>query len=120
MAKYVDGFVIPIAKKKVKAYQAIAKIAGKVWMEHGALEYRECIGDDLKSPIGTPFPRMVKVKTGETVIFSWIVYKSKAHRDRVNKKVMKDPRLMGMDPKAMPFDSKRMSYGGFEVIVDAK
>ena len=94
-------------------------MAGKVWREHGALEYRECIGDDLDVEMGVPFPRMVKLKPGETVVFSWIVYKSRAHRDRVNAKVMKDPRLAEMmDPKAMPFDVKRMGYGGFKIIVD--
>ncbi len=118
MGKYVDGFVIPIAKKKVKAYQAIAKKAAKVWMDHGALEYRECIGQDIDGDFGLPFPRLAKTKPGETVIFSWIVYKSKSHRDKVCAKVMQDPRILKVKPEDMPFDSKRMSYGGFDVIVD--
>ncbi len=117
---YVDGFVLPVPKKKVQAYRRIAKLAGRVWRDHGALEYRECIGDDVKVGKLTSFPRSVKLKRGETVFFSWIVYKSKAHRDRVNKKVMKDKRLAHMmDPKAMPFDTKRMIYGGFKTLVDA-
>ena len=118
--RYVDGFVISIPKKNVPAYRRMAAKAGKIWREHGALEYRECVGDDLKVKIGAPFPRMVKLRRGETVVFSWIVYKSRAHRDRVNAKVMKDQRITGMcDPKAMPFDVKRMTYGGFTVLVDA-
>jgi uncharacterized protein YbaA (DUF1428 family) len=118
---YVDGFLLPLPKRKVQAYRRIAKKAGKVWREHGALEYRECVGDDLNvKGMGITFPRRVKVKPGETVVFSWITYKSRAHRDRVNAKVMKDPRLAKMmnDPKAMPFDTKRMAYGGFKVLVD--
>ena len=112
--KYIDGFVIPIAKKNLPAYFRMAKKAAKAWMKYGALEYRECVGDDLKITMGLPFPRLAKVKAGETVIFSWIVYKSKAHRNQVNAKVMKDPQLEKMcDPKKMPFDVKRMSYGGF-------
>lgn len=117
MAKYVDGFVIPIPKKNLQAYRRIAQKAGKIWREYGALEYRECAGDDLKVPMGVPFTRLVKLKPGETVVFAWIVYKSRAHRDSVNAKVMKDPRLH-MDPKAMPFDFKRMTYGGFKALVD--
>jgi len=116
---YVDGFVVPVPKKNVAAYRRMSTKAGKVWREHGALEYRECAGDDLKVKMGASFPRMANVKSGETVFFSWIVYKSRAHRDQVNAKVMKDPRLAKMmDPGAMPFDSKRMVYGGFEVLVD--
>ena len=116
---YVDGFVLAVPKKNLQAYRRMAQTAGKVWRDHGALEYRECVGDDLKVKMGLPFPRLAKVKAGETVVFSWIVYKSKAHRDRVNAKVMKDPRLKTMmDFKAMPFDVKRMSYGGFKVLVD--
>jgi len=116
---YVDGFVLAVPKSKLKAYQKLARAAGKVWREHGALEYRECAGDDLKVKWGMPFPKVAKAKTGETVVFSWIVFKSRAHRDRVNAKVMKDPRLAEMmDPKSMPFDMKRMAYGGFEVLVD--
>lgn len=115
---YVDGFVIPIPKKNLKAYRRIAAKAGRVWMDHGALAYTECVGDDLVIH-GTPlFPRMAKAKRGETVLFSWILYKSKAHRDRVNAKVMKDRRLAGMmDMNAMPMDVKRMAYGGFKTLV---
>jgi uncharacterized protein YbaA (DUF1428 family) len=117
--RYVDGFVLPIPKKKLQAYRRIAQKAGRVWREHGALEYRECVGDDLHIKGVVPFPRLVRLKPGETVAFSWIVYKSRAHRDRVNAKVMKDPRLAKMmDPKAMPFDMKRMVYGGFKTLVD--
>ena len=119
MARYVDGFVLPVPKKKIEAYRRIAQKAGKIWREHGALEYRECVGEDLKTKWGVAFPRAARVKPGETVVFSWIVYKSRADRDRVNAKVMKDPRLKPMmDPKTMPFDVKRMVYGGFKVIVD--
>ena len=97
----------------------MAEKSGKIWREHGALEFRECAGDDLKVKVGMPFPRMVKVKPGETVVFSWIVFKSRGHRDRVNAKVMKDPRIAAMcDPKSMPFDCKRMAYGGFKVLVN--
>jgi uncharacterized protein YbaA (DUF1428 family) len=117
---YVDGFVIPIPKKNIEAYRKMARKAGKVWMEHGALEYRECVGDDLDlEAMGRPFPKLARTKAGETVLFSWIVYKSRAHRDRVNARVMKDPRIQAMmDPKKMPFDGKRMSYGGFRTVVD--
>lgn len=116
---YADGFVLPVPKKNLEAYRRIAQKAGKVWREHGALEYRECAGDDLNVKFGVPFTRMIKLKLGETVVFSWIVYKSRAHRDQVNAKVMKDPRLAKMvDPKAMPFDVKRMVYGGFKFLVD--
>ena len=119
MANYVDGFVAPVPKGKVDAYRRMARKAGKIWREHGALEYRECVGDDVKKGKVTSFPQSVKLKPGETVVFSWIVYKSRAHRDRVNAKVMKDPRLADMmGPKAMPFDTKRMFFGGFEVVVD--
>jgi uncharacterized protein YbaA (DUF1428 family) len=117
--KYVDGFVLPVPKKNVQAYCRMSRKAGKIWREHGALEFRECVGDDLKVKMGVPFPRLSKPKPGETVFFSWIVYKSRAHRDSVNKKVMKDPRMaqmMGQGP--MPFDPKRMAYGGFAVMVD--
>lgn len=115
---YVDGFVLPIAKKHVPAYRRIARKAGKIWREHGALEYRECVGEDLNIKKMVPFPRCARAKPGETVVFAWIVYKSRAHRDRVNAKVMKDPRLMNMiDPKSMPLDMRRMVYGGFKVIV---
>lgn len=115
---YVDGFVLPILKKNLKAYFQMAKKAGKIWREHGALEYRECVGDDLNVKMGLPFPRLAKLKAGETVVFSWIVYKSRAHRNKVNAKVIKDPRMNGMcDAKSMPFDIKRMSFGGFSVLV---
>lgn len=109
---YVDGFVLPVPKKNLAAYRRLARMASKVWREHGALEYRECVGDDLAVKMGVPFPRQARCRPGETVVFAWIVYKSRAHRDRVNAMVMKDPRLAGMDPKAMPFDCKRMAYGG--------
>ncbi|MFN0243212.1 MAG: DUF1428 domain-containing protein [Planctomycetota bacterium] len=118
--KYVDGFVVPVPKKNLPAYKRMAAKAGKVWREHGALEFRESAADDLDIEMGLPFPRLVKPKSGETIMFSWIVYKSRAHRDRVNAKVMKDPRLASMmEGKAVPFDVKRMSYGGFKIIVDA-
>ena len=121
MARYVDGFVLPVPKKNLAAYRKMAEKAAKVWKEHGALEYRECVGDDLNvKDMGVGFPRQIKTKNGETVVFSWIVYKSKGHRDGVNKKVMKDPRIAAMmDEKSMPFDVKRMLYGGFKVIVEA-
>jgi uncharacterized protein YbaA (DUF1428 family) len=115
---YVDGYLLPVPKKNLRAYRRIAQKAGKIWKEHGALEYRECAGDDLKVKCGMPFPRQMKLKRGETVVFSWIVYKSRAHRDRVNAKVMKDPRIAGMGGQSMPFDIKRISYGGFKVLVD--
>ena len=118
--RYVDGFVLPVPKKKLPAYRRMAQKAGKVWREYGALDYKECASDDLKVKMGVPFPRTVKLKAGETVVFSYIVYKSRAHRDRVNAKVMKDPRIRDMcDPKDMPFDVKRMAYGGFKVLVGA-
>jgi uncharacterized protein YbaA (DUF1428 family) len=117
--KYVDGFVLPVPKKNIPAYRRMAQAAGKIWREYGALDYKECVGDDLKVKMGLPFPRLCKLKRGETVFFSWIVYKSRAHRDSVNKKVMKDPRLEKMMKKGpMPFDPKRMAYGGFSVLVD--
>ncbi|HYF15390.1 MAG TPA: DUF1428 domain-containing protein [Phycisphaerales bacterium] len=117
---YVDGFVIPMPKKNIAAYKQMAKTASKVWMDHGAVQYFEAVGEDMNVKFGLPFPKLAKAKAGETVVFSWIVYKSRAHRDRVNKKVMKDPRLAAMmDPKGMPFDVKRMAYGGFEVLVQA-
>lgn len=120
MPKYVDGFVIPVPKSNLAKYRVIARKAAKVWKEHGALEYRESVGEDLAADWGVPFHKLAKVKEGETVVFAWIVYKSRAHRDKVNARVMADPRLTSMmDPKNHPFDSKRMSYGGFEIIVDA-
>lgn len=116
---YVDGFVLPIPTKNMAAYRKMAKLAGKVWREHGALDYKECIADDVKPGKHTSFPQSVKLKAGETVVFSYIVYKSKADRNRINKKVMADPRLAAMmDPKSMPFDGKRMFWGGFKVFVD--
>jgi uncharacterized protein YbaA (DUF1428 family) len=117
---YVDGFVLPVPRKKLQAYRRIAQKAGTIWREHGALQYVEAAGNDLKVKWATKFPKLAKAKPSETVVFSWIVFKSRAHRNRVNAKVMKDPRLARMmDPKAMPFDVKRMAYGGFKVIVDA-
>jgi len=118
--RYVDGFVLPVPKRKVEAYRRMAQKAGKIWREHGALEFRECMADDVKPGKHTSFPQSVKLKAGEVVWFSWIVYKSREHRDRVNAKVMKDPRITGMgDMKDMPFDAKRMIYGGFKVMVEA-
>lgn len=119
MAKYVDGFVIAVPKKNLKAYQKMATDGGKIWKKYGALQYFECVGDDLDSDWTTlKFPKMAKCKPGETVIFSFIVYKSKKHRDMVNAKVMKDPYMNNPDLKNMPFDMKRMAYGGFETIVE--
>jgi uncharacterized protein YbaA (DUF1428 family) len=119
MSRYVDGFVLPVPKRKLAAYRRMAQKAGKIWRDHGALEFRECVADDVKVGKWTSFPRSVKLKRGETVLFSYIVYKSRAHRDRVNARVMKDPRIAGMgDIKDMPFDAKRMIYGGFKVVVD--
>jgi uncharacterized protein YbaA (DUF1428 family) len=114
---YVDGFVLPVPKRKLEAYRRMARKAGKVWKEHGALDFKECVADDVKRGQWTSFPRAVKLKPGETVIFSYIVYKSRRHRDRVNAKVMKDKRIAGMDMKDMPFDARRMIYGGFKVLV---
>jgi uncharacterized protein YbaA (DUF1428 family) len=117
---YVDGFIVPVPKKNLAAYRRLAQKAGKVWREHGALDYREWVADDVKVGKLTSFPRSVKLKPGETVVFSWITYKSRAHRDRVNAKVMVDKRLAGMmTGKQMPFDGKRMIYGGFESLVKA-
>ena len=116
--RYVDGFVLPVPKKNLKAYLKMARLGRKVWMEHGALEYRECLGDDLDIQGMTPFSARIKLKPGETIAFSWIGYKSRAHRDRVNAKVMKDPRMNMSDLKSMPFDVKRMLMGGFKVVVE--
>jgi len=117
--RYVDGYVLPVPKKNVAAYRRMAQKAGKVWRDHGALEYIECVADDVKPGKHTSFPQSVKLKPGETVVFAYIVFTSRAHRDRVNAKVMKDPRLANMmDPKAMPFDGKRMFWGGFKVLVE--
>jgi uncharacterized protein YbaA (DUF1428 family) len=118
MARYVDGFVVPVPRRKVADYRRMAQKAGRIWMEHGAVEFVECVADDVKPGKLTSFPQSVKLKRNETVFFSWIAYKSRAHRDRVNKKVMADPRLKDMmDMKNMPFDAKRMIYGGFSVLV---
>jgi uncharacterized protein YbaA (DUF1428 family) len=115
---YVDGFVLPVPKKNVAAYRKMSRKAGKIWMEYGALQYMECVADDVKPGKVTSFPQSVKAKPNETVVFSWIVYKSRAARDRINKKVMADPRLSAMmDPKKMPFDGMRMFWGGFKPIV---
>jgi uncharacterized protein YbaA (DUF1428 family) len=119
---YVDGFIVPVPKQKLDAYRRMSRKAGKVWREHGALEYKECIADDAPKGKVTSFPQSVKLKKGETVVFSWITYKSRTHRDRVNAKVMKDPRLADMmgaeNMKDMPFDGQRMIYGGFKVAVE--
>jgi uncharacterized protein YbaA (DUF1428 family) len=116
---YIDGFVVPVPKRKLEAYRSMARKAGKLWREHGALVYVEGVADDVKPGKHTSFPQSVKLKPGETVVFAYIVYKSRTHRDRVNAKVMKDPRLKPMmDPKAMPFDGKRMFWGGFKVLVE--
>lgn len=118
LGRYVDGFVIPVPKKNLKLYQSLASRAGKIWKEYGALEYRECVGDDLGVKGITSFPLGIRIKKNETVIFSWIVYKSRAHRDSVNKKIMKDPRIQKMMIGEQPFESKRMMYGGFRIIVN--
>ena len=116
---YVDGFVLPVPKKKLGAYWKMARLAGKVWKDHGAIDYVECVADDVKVGKRTSFPRSVKLKRGETVVFSWIVYKSRADRDRIMGKVMKDKRLAKMmDPKKIPFDGKRMFWGGFKSKVE--
>lgn len=125
MAKYVDGFVLVVPKKNMAAYRKMAQMGSKLWRKHGALDYKECVGNDLNPKTGgmpmLPFPKMTKTKPGETVVFSYIVYKSRAHRDAVNKKVVKDPVMHDSKWKdmPMPFDMKRMAYGGFDVIVDA-
>lgn len=115
---YVDGFIVAVPKKNLKAYKKLSTLAGKVWREYGALDYKECVADDVPKGKVTSFPRAVKQKPSETVIFAWITYKSRADRDRINKKVMADPRLSGMGPENSPFDAKRMIYGGFKVFVD--
>lgn len=117
---YVDGFVLPVPKKNIGAYKKMAKFASKIWRDHGAIDYVECVGDDVKSGKVTSFPQSVKLKKGEVVFFSWATYKSRAHRDRVLKKVMNDPRMQKfMDPKKMPFDGMRMFWGGFKPVVKA-
>ena len=119
MPRYVDGFVLPVPKANLDAYRRMARKAGKIWMEYGALEYIECVADDVKPGKTTSFPQAVKLKPTETVVFSWIVYKSRKQRDSINAKVMKDPRLASMmDPKSLPFDGKRMFWGGFKTIVE--
>ena len=118
MGRYVDGFVVPVPKRNLDAYRRMAEDAGKVWREYGALEYVECVADDVKPGEVTSFPQSVKLEPDETVVMAWIVYESRAHRDRVNAQVMKDPRIANMDPKSMPFDAKRMFWGGFEVLVN--
>ena len=117
--RYVDGYVVPVSKRKVKEYLAIARKAGRIWREHGALEYRECVGDDLDLKGGTmTFPRQLRLRRGETVVFAWVVFRSRADRDRINAKVMKDPRITSVAPSSVPIDSKRMLYGGFRAAVD--
>ncbi len=117
--KYVDGFVVPVPKKNLAAYRRMARLCGKVWMEHGALEYTECVADDVKPGKRTSFPQSVKLKADEVVVFSFIVFKSRTQRDRINAKVMSDPRLKPMmNPKTMPFDGKRMYFGGFKTMVE--
>jgi len=118
MARYVDGFVLPVPRRKAAAYRRRAQRAGKIWREHGALEYRECMAEDVKPGKRTSFPQSVKLAKNEVVWFSWIVFRSRAHRDRVNARVMKDPRIARMSAASMPFDARRMIYGGFEVAVD--
>ena len=114
---YVDGFVIPVPKKNLKAYLPMARLGKKMWMKHGALDYKECVGDDLQPKFGMPFPKLLKLKPGETAVFSYIVFKSRAHRDRVNAKVTKEME-QAAPPKEMPFDMKRMVYGGFKTLVE--
>lgn len=114
---YVDGFVVPVPKSKLAQYRRLARKAGRIWREHGALHYIECVGDDVQPGKVTSFPQAVKLEPGEVVVFSWIVYASRRERDRVNKKVMADPRL-AMDPKSMPFDAKRMFWGGFKPMIE--
>ena len=116
---YVDGFVLPIPRSKLALYRRMSAKAGKVWKKHGCLEYRECLGDDLDVKMGKSFKQIARAKRNETVFFSYIVYRSKAHRNQVNRRVMKDPFMRDFDPKDMPFDMRRMAYGGFKVVVDA-
>jgi uncharacterized protein YbaA (DUF1428 family) len=118
MARYVDGYVIPLPKAKLKAYLRMARTGAAIWKDHGALAYAECVGDDLKVPFGMGFPKMTRLKRGETVVFAWVVYRSKAHRDKVNAAVMKDPRMASAMKGPMPFDPKRFAMGGFEVLVE--
>ena len=119
MSRYVDGFVVPVPLDQLDAYRKMARKAGRIWREHGALEYRECVADDVKPGKLTSFPQSVKLKPGETVVFAWIAFRSRRDRDRINERVMKDPRLAAMmDPKSMPFDAKRMFWGGFKGLVE--
>lgn len=119
MAHYVDGFVLPVPSNNIEAYRKMAEQAGKIWTEHGALQFWECVGDDVKPGKVTSFPQSVQLKEDETVIFSWIVFNSREHRDEVNAKVMEDPRLKDMmDPKSLPFDAMRMFWGGFNTLVE--
>ncbi|HTO82569.1 MAG TPA: DUF1428 domain-containing protein [Methylomirabilota bacterium] len=119
MGRYVDGYILPLPKQNIEAYRAQATLAGKVWKEHGALDYVECIAEDVKPGKVTSFPQAVKLEPDETVVFGWIVFESRAERDRINGLVMKDPRLAGMNPKSLPFDGMRMFWGGFEKFVEA-
>jgi uncharacterized protein YbaA (DUF1428 family) len=114
---YVDGYVLPVPKDKIADYAKMAKLAGQIWIEHGALEYRECVGDDLETKDLVPFPKLVQAKPDETVVFAWIVFESKEKRDEINAKVMADPRLAGMSPENTPFDHTRMAVGGFTILV---
>jgi uncharacterized protein YbaA (DUF1428 family) len=118
MARYVDGFLLAVPRRKLAAYAKISTKAGQVWKHHGALEYVECVIDDSPKSWPMPFAKMARAKPGEAVVFSWITYKSRAHRDAVNKKVMSDPRMQVQDPKTMPFDHQRMAWGGFKPLVD--
>lgn len=120
MAYYVDGYVIPIKKKNIAKYKKMAILGRKTWMKHGALDYHETVGDDLKAPYGIPFTKLAKLKSDETVVFSYVVYKSKAHRDRVNKKVHAEFAKMPQDDFEMPFDAKRFAVGGFKSLVKSK
>lgn len=116
---YVDGFVVPVPKKNLSAYREMALVAGRVWREHGALKYTECVADDVKPGKYTSFPQSVMLEPDEVVVFAWVLYESRAHRDEVSAKVMNDPRLADMmKPENLPFDGKRMIYGGFEVVID--
>ena len=117
MGKYVDGYVVPVKKARLDEYRRLARKAGKIWIEHGALEYVECVADDVNKGKVTSFPQAVGLKRGEVVVFSWIVYRSRAQRDRVNNKVMEDPRLKDMNTDDMPFDGMRMFWGGFAPMV---
>ncbi|GGX89702.1 RNA signal recognition particle [Litchfieldella qijiaojingensis] len=115
---YIDSFVLPVPRENVEAYRRLAQEAGEIWREYGALKVVECLADDVQPGQVTSFPQSVNLKDDETVVFSYIVYESREHRDRVNEQVMKDPRIADMDPKTMPFDAKRMFWGGFEVMID--